>query len=352
MNNGLYYNDEIFPKTKNTLKALIDKTKIFKQGSTNNIISICFEKPACDNNNNCSYVSTSKIGTDSNRNVGIKNCTSNSEIYFTDKNGVTSLKKNCEMASMYLRWLDSPFTSFSWKGKNYDSKLFENDSRFYCDSSVICSNPPGGVILHEFLHALGALHEHSHSGKTFTLNTEKVYEAYCGTPDYKLDDDCVENAKFQIITNYSCGPMQNEKCYEATEYDPYSIMHYKLPDSFINGVNTTKENYKLSELDKKWLTDNYPIDSIEKPKIKIVFSNGQEWQKAWFEKVITENILPYAGIELEFVTEEGFAICDNVVSASVKKNEFILNDSLIIGGIVLGSVIILAFLAFLFMEIR
>jgi len=118
------------------------------------------------------------------------------------------------------------------------------------------------VVVHEFGHALGLLHEQSYPGAVNWKRTDSVYNYYYQTQGWdraKVDFNVFE-ASNQFYTN-------------GTEYDPKSIMHYAIqPWETVDGY-TVEQNYELSEGDKKLIAALYPknkrVSDLEVPKVDV-----------------------------------------------------------------------------------
>jgi serralysin len=104
------------------------------------------------------------------------------------------------------------------------------------------------VVLHEFGHALGLVHEHQNPGGIIHWNREQVINSLSGYPNY-WTLDVIELNMFRAYavaeTNF-------------TDLDPQSIMMYPLPaswttDGFSAGLNST-----LSATDKKFIQRQHP----------------------------------------------------------------------------------------------
>ncbi|MBC7911582.1 MAG: hypothetical protein H7Y30_13830 [Pyrinomonadaceae bacterium] len=104
------------------------------------------------------------------------------------------------------------------------------------------------VVLHEFGHALGLIHEHQSPAGGIKWNRNKVISDLSGPPN-NWDLATIEHNMFRPIA-------KNESNY--TSLDPQSIMMYPLPanwtmDGFSVGLNTD-----LSETDKTFIHQQYP----------------------------------------------------------------------------------------------
>jgi len=98
------------------------------------------------------------------------------------------------------------------------------------------------VILHEFGHSLGLLHEHQHPFIQIKWNIDSLYSYYKNT--YKVDSNWV---KSNILEKYE----SNSGIY--CEPDKKSIMIYAIPPGLtINGL-VIEEPLELSPLDKKYI---------------------------------------------------------------------------------------------------
>ena len=105
------------------------------------------------------------------------------------------------------------------------------------------------VVLHEFGHALGAIHEHQNPDAEIPWNKDAVYRYYMGPPNNWTKDQ-VDNNLFRrygkTITNFS-------------QFDQNSIMLYPIPAEFTTtGIAIGDRNSRLSETDIKFMGQQYP----------------------------------------------------------------------------------------------
>ncbi len=107
-----------------------------------------------------------------------------------------------------------------------------------------------GVILHEFGHTLGLLHEHMNPLSNIQWNRPVVYAFYLQYDGW--DKAMVDQ---QVFDRYSVS-MTNKA------YDPRSIMHYPIPSNFTLNGYSVGENDDLSENDKKLVTELYPFNKV------------------------------------------------------------------------------------------
>lgn len=156
----------------------------------------------------------------------------------------TWLKGNAEQPeSMNLGWLDEGRSgSFTWKGVTY---------QFPGCMSYCSANTNGSVIIHEFGHALGMVHEHQNPTGGIQWNETAVLNYFSGSPNF-WDEDQI---RFNVLDKY------NSNLLNASAYDPKSIMLYAFPASLTtNGVGTTA-NAIMSPTDIEWMGKVYGATS-------------------------------------------------------------------------------------------
>ncbi|AKJ03456.1 Hypothetical protein AA314_05082 [Archangium gephyra] len=105
------------------------------------------------------------------------------------------------------------------------------------------------VVLHEFGHALGCIHEHQNPAGGIQWNKEAVYAYYSGHPNYWSRKD-VDTNLFQLY---------DKDLTAHTQLDPHSIMLYPVPAAFtLDGKAIGGSNKVLSDMDKEFIGKLYP----------------------------------------------------------------------------------------------
>jgi len=104
------------------------------------------------------------------------------------------------------------------------------------------------TTLHEFGHALGAIHEHQHPQAGIPWNRPVVYEYYQSTQGWSKED-----VDEQIFAKYSLSHLN------ASDYDKTSIMHYAVDKKLLlDPAFAVDWNTKLSVKDKSFIKLMYP----------------------------------------------------------------------------------------------
>lgn len=112
------------------------------------------------------------------------------------------------------------------------------------------------VVVHEFGHALGFIHEHqSPAAGVIPWDKEKVY-AYYAKPPNNWNRATVDNNLFKLYDKTQMN---------YTDFDPKSIMLYAIPDELTVGNWSTGWNTQVSENDKSWMKVQYPGGGTTEP---------------------------------------------------------------------------------------
>jgi hypothetical protein len=104
------------------------------------------------------------------------------------------------------------------------------------------------VVLHEFGHALGLIHEHQNPKKPIQWNEAAVI-ADLSQPPNEWDIETIRN---NVLNRYAPGEVN------ATPVDEDSIMMYPIPASWTNGTFSSDFNGTLSPTDKAFIAGQYP----------------------------------------------------------------------------------------------
>jgi serralysin len=125
---------------------------------------------------------------------------------------------------------DQPTMNFGWLTPTTDDQEYQR------------------VVVHEFGHALGLIHEHQNPAGGIQWNKPVVYRYYEGPPN-NWDQQKVDLNLFQTyqanLTNF-------------TETDPRSIMMYPIPAGFTTNGLEVGWNMQLSDSDKSFIAQMYP----------------------------------------------------------------------------------------------
>jgi hypothetical protein len=104
------------------------------------------------------------------------------------------------------------------------------------------------VVVHEFGHALGLIHEHQNPSAKLDWNKPAVYRHFSGPPNYWSKQDIDSN----ILDKYSPEGLK------FTRFDSKSIMLYQFDGSLFRNHQSTPLNFELSDLDKSFIAEMYP----------------------------------------------------------------------------------------------
>lgn len=104
------------------------------------------------------------------------------------------------------------------------------------------------VVLHEFGHALGLIHEHQNPNRPIAWNRAAVIEDLSGPPN-NWDEATIEN---NIFKKYDLDDLS------STPTDALSIMMYPIPAAWTTDGFSADLNEELSDTDKTFIRDAYP----------------------------------------------------------------------------------------------
>ncbi|MFC1878610.1 pre-peptidase C-terminal domain-containing protein [Chloroflexota bacterium] len=106
------------------------------------------------------------------------------------------------------------------------------------------------VVLHEFGHALGCIHEHQNPATSIPWNKPAVYRYYSGPPNNWTQ----QKVDINLFKTYSADLTQ------FSEFDRHSIMLYPISNDLTIGEFEVNWNSDLSELDKRFIGTQYPFE--------------------------------------------------------------------------------------------
>jgi hypothetical protein len=155
-------------------------------------------------------------------------------ISFKEKGAWSALGTDCLVTAAFPK--TKPTMNYGWLRDNTDDEEWRR------------------VVLHEFGHALGAIHEHQNPSGGIKWNLKEVYRVFSGSPNNWTK----QQIDFNIVQKYSLDQLN------ATSYDKQSIMLYAFPGSLIVGGVATKNNTDLSAMDKKFIGELYPKKAPKK----------------------------------------------------------------------------------------
>lgn len=132
----------------------------------------------------------------------------------------------------------------------------------------------GTVVLHEFGHMLGMIHEHQNPKNNTIVWNKTVVSAKLASTNGWDQKRINENMFRKYGDRELCEKTKQMPDYEGkeldlagycggeevngSEYDVHSIMHYFYPSDWIlEGPKTVPRNTKLSDMDKLWLAKYY-----------------------------------------------------------------------------------------------
>ncbi len=125
---------------------------------------------------------------------------------------------------------NEPTMNFGWLRNNSDEAEWER------------------VVVHEFGHAVGCIHEHQNPSKGIKWNKPAVYKYFAGPPNNWSKAEVDSN----IFDKYS------KNITQFTDLDTTSIMMYFFPKEFTTDGFGTPENKHLSPIDIDFIKKQYP----------------------------------------------------------------------------------------------
>ncbi len=210
------------------------------------------------------------------------------DVYFMDGDPIVQERVKrianqwSEYANIRFRWVDDPRAviriSFAQQGSwSYIGQDARRISQSQPTMNFGWLRPNSAdteyerVVLHEFGHALGLIHEHQNPAGGIPWNREAVYEYYAGPP----------NNWSKATTDTDLFQTYDKNQVNFSGFDPESIMLYPIPNAFTIGDFEVGWNTDLSDTDRMWISQAYPkstgdlsIDAA--PRSESIGEPGQE----------------------------------------------------------------------------
>ncbi|EJL65244.1 M12 family metallopeptidase [Flavobacterium sp. CF136] len=141
----------------------------------------------------------------------------------------------------------------SWSAVGTDALNNTDQSKPTMNFGWLDDNTPDSefsrVVIHEFGHCLGCIHEHQSPEANITWNKEVVYNYYKSTQTPPWDKNKVDH---NIFNKFTSATVSN------SVFDPNSIMLYPIPKQFTTDGFSVGMNEVLSESDKNFIAKCYP----------------------------------------------------------------------------------------------
>jgi hypothetical protein len=144
-----------------------------------------------------------------------------------DPGSWSAVGRDCLVTSYFAN--SAPTMNFGWLRDDTEDKEYER------------------VVVHEFGHALGCIHEHQSPTENLHWDTKAVYAEFSGPPNNWSKADIDSN----IRQKYS------PEGITASRFDRKSIMLYQFDASLFTNHKATPLNYKLSAEDEKMIAGIY-----------------------------------------------------------------------------------------------
>ena len=178
-------------------------------------------------------------------------------------------------------------TSWSWIGRSVlDNPNGERTVNFGWFTDKTAEAEFRRVILHEFGHVLGFIHEHQSPAAGIPWDKDKVYAFFEASPiswsKEKIDHNIFE-AFSTTETNYST-------------YDRLSIMHYFFPPELVTDGSMFSKNTNFSATDIQFSKSVYP-GPVNPPTATGVLFTGDDCDEIGFSveyNVVDKNVIEFS----------------------------------------------------------
>lgn len=149
------------------------------------------------------------------------------------------------------------------------------------------------VIMHEFGHAIGFIHEHQTPTGGIQWDKDKVY-SYFGSSPNNWSQDQVDQ---QIFAKYATAETN------SSIYDSRSIMHYYFPPELTKNGFSFSKNTSLSKMDSSFVKLVYPLPFEPGDARGMLLTGGLDCDEIPF--IVDYNAAGVASNEIEFILEPG-----------------------------------------------
>ncbi len=139
----------------------------------------------------------------------------------------------------------------SWSTVGTDALLVPDNEPTMCYGWLEDNSDPAEyerVVVHEFGHALGCIHEHQSPATGINWNKEAVYRYYQGAPNFWSK----EEVDWNLFEKY------DQTLTQFSAFDNESIMAYPVPKEFTLDGFSVPFNSQLSTTDKSFIKAKYP----------------------------------------------------------------------------------------------
>lgn len=177
-----------------------------------------------------------------------------------------------------------------------------------------------GVILHEFGHALGIVHEHESPYANIPWNKAVIYRELGGPPNNWPP----AQVDINMFTLYSTEEVK------ATPFDKDSIMLYFYKGTWTLDGKGTPQNLDLSDFDKSYIRFCYPSDSTDAGQFNTMEIRpwnqpaSRNTQLKFFQRTYTEPPRLAVGLNyLDFEGNRGIRI--DAIAENITENCFVAN---------------------------